>query len=376
MDLSFTEEQEILRKFAKDFLVEKFPKKYIRELEEGEPGYSPDIWKEMAGLGWMGLPFPEEYGGADMTFLDLAVLLEEMGRASMPGPYFSTVLLGTYPIMDCGSEEQKKEFIPKISAGTQLMTMALIEPSGRCNASEVQVKAVKEGDSWVINGTKLFVMDAHIADYILCVARTGNSSKPEEGISIFIVDAKSPGVEIAQLSTISRKFCEVIFKDVKVPNGNVLGEVNKGWAAVAKIIERAEIAQCCEMVGMAQQVLDMTVDYAKERKQFGKPIGTFQIIQHYCADIFTFVEGMRLSTYKAAWMMNEGMPCSSEIAVAKIWAIQAADKIMGLSHQVHAAMGVTIEYDLHYYTRRLKTAELTFGDVRQYSEVVSQDMGL
>jgi alkylation response protein AidB-like acyl-CoA dehydrogenase len=376
MDLSFTEEQEILRKFAKDFLVEKFPKKYIRELEAGEVGYSPDIWKEMAGLGWMGLPFPENYGGADMTFLDLAVLLEEMGRASMPGPYFPTVLLGAFPIVDAGSEEQKKEFLPKVSMGEQLMTMALTESSGRYNASDIQVKAAKSGDSWTINGTKLFVMDAHVADYILCVAKTGSSSKPEDDISIFIVDAKAPGVEITQLDTISGKYCEVIFKDVKVPDANIVREVNKGWGVVTKTIERAEVAKCCEMVGMAQQVLDMTVDYAKERKQFGKPIGTFQILQHYCADIFTFVEGMRLSTYKAAWMMNEGMSCSNEIAVAKIWAIQAADKIMGLSHQVHAAMGVTIEYDLHYYTRRLKTAELTFGDTKYYSELVSQEMGL
>jgi alkylation response protein AidB-like acyl-CoA dehydrogenase len=376
MDLSFTEEQEILRKFAKDFLVEKFPKKYIRELEGGELGYSPEIWKEMAGLGWMGLPFPEKYGGADMTFLDLAVLLEEMGRASMPGPYFSTVLLGAFPIADSGTEEQRNEFLPKVSMGEQLLTMALIEPSGRFDAADIQVKAVKSGDSWTINGIKLFVMDAHIADYILCVAKTGNSSKPEDDISVFIVDAKAPGVEITQLSAMSGKSCEVVFKDVKVQDSSVVGEVNKGWNVVMKTIERAEVAKCCEMVGMSQQVLDMTVDYAKERKQFGKPIGTFQILQHYCADIFTYVEGMRLSTYKAAWMMNEGMPCSNEIAVAKIWAIQAADKIMGLSHQVHAAMGVTIEYDLHYYTRRLKTAELTFGDGKYYSELVSQGMGL
>ena len=376
MDLSFTEEQEILRKFAKDFMVEKFPKKYIRELEETELGYSPDIWKEMASLGWMGLPFPEDYGGADMTFLDLAVLLEEMGRASMPGPYFSTVLLGAFPIIDSGSDEQKKTFIPEVSSGSKLLTMALMETGGRYDASEIKVKAVSEGDSWIINGTKLFVTDAHVADYILCVARTSDSSKPEDGITVFIVDAKSTGVEIAQLSAISGKYCEVVFKDVKVSKGAVLGEVNKGWSVVTKAIDRAEVAKCCEMVGMAQKVLDMTVDYAKERKQFGKPIGVFQIIQHYCADIFTYVEGMRLSTYKAAWMINEDIPCSSEIAVAKSWAIQAADKIMDLSHQIHAAMGVTIEYDLHYYTRRLKTAELNFGDVKHYHDIVSQGMGL
>lgn len=376
MNLSFTEEQEILRKFARDFLDGKFPKKIIRQIEATESGYSLDSWKEMAELGWMGLPFPEKYGGAGMTFLDLAVLLEEMGRATLPGPYFSNVLLGAYPIFDVGTEEQKQRYLPKVGKGEMILTLALNEISGRCDAASIEVKALPEGDHWVLNGTKLFVPDAHIADYIICVARTDNKAEPGKAISLFIVDAKAPGVKCTLLDAIAGKLCEVVFNGVKVPKENLLGKLNQGWDEIKKAIDRAEIAMCCEMVGMVQKVLEMTVDYAKERKQFGKPIGVFQIIQHYCADIFIDSEGIRLSTYKAAWKLSEGIPYDNDIAVAKAWAIQAADKIMGLSHQVHAAMGVTIEYDLHYYTRRLKAAELTFGNAIYYRELVAQQMGL
>jgi alkylation response protein AidB-like acyl-CoA dehydrogenase len=376
MDLSFTEEQEILRKFAKDFLDVKFPKKVIREVEETDAGYLTDAWKEMAELGWMGLPFSEKYGGAGMTFLDLAVLLEEMGKASMPGPYFATVMLGAFPISDFGTEEQKGKYLTGVSAGNMIMTMALTESDGTCSPESIKTKAVSAGDGWSISGTKLFVPFAHVSDYILCVARTDESKKAEEGITVFVVDSKAQGVECTLLESIAGKLCEVSFNNVKVSKDDMVGALNEGWNLVKSTVDKAEVANCCEMVGLAQQALDMTVDYAKERKQFGKPIGSFQIIQHYCADMLINLEGMRLSTYKAAWKLSEGLDFLEDIAVAKAWAIQAADQLIGLAHQVHGAIGVTIEYDLHYYTRRLKAAELSFGSVGFYHELLAQGMGL
>jgi alkylation response protein AidB-like acyl-CoA dehydrogenase len=376
MDLSFTEEQEILRKFAKDFLDGKFPKKTIREIEASDTGYSAEAWKEMVELGWLGLPFPEKYGGADMTFLDLAVLLEEMGKAAMPGPYFATMMLGAFPIAEFGTEAQKEKYLPAISGGKVISTMAFAEAVGTYSPESITMKAVSEGENWVITGMKLFVPFAHVSNYILCAVRTKEGGKPEDGITVFIVDAKAPGVTCTVLDSIAGKLCEVVFDKVKVSKDDIVGELNGGWKVVKATVDKAEVANCCEMVGLAQQVIDMTVDYAKERKQFGKPIGSFQIIQHYCADMLINVEGMRLSTYKAAWKLSDGLDFLEDVAVAKAWAIQAADQLMSLAHQVHGAIGVTIEYDLHYYTRRLKAAELTFGGVNYYQELLAQGLGL
>ena len=377
MNLALSEEQEMLKKMAHDFLTDKFPKTVVKELEESELGYSPQLWKEMAGLGWMGLAFPEKYGGSGMSFLDLAVLLEEMGKACLPGPFFSSVILGGLTIADIGSEEQKQEYLPKVASGEIIFTLALTEPSAQYNADAVETKATTDKNDYIINGTKLFIPDAHIADYMLVVARTDEKAKAEKGLTIFIVEGKSPGISCSVLKTIANdKLCEVVFDKVKVPRENILGKLNQGWDEVQKIIQRAAVAKCCEMVGCIQQALDMTVSYAKERKQYDRPIGSFQVIQHYCADMATDVDGTRLSTYQAAWMLSEGLPCTKEIAIAKAWAGEACQRVMALAHQIHGAIGVTIDHDLQYYTRRAKAAEVSFGDTSFYREVVAQEMGL
>jgi alkylation response protein AidB-like acyl-CoA dehydrogenase len=371
MKLALSEEQEMLRTMARDFLTDKLPKKTVKEIEESEAGYSPELWKEMAGLGWMGLAFPEKYGGSGMSFLDLALLLEEMGRACLPGPYFSSVVLSGFTILDIGSEEQKAEYLPKIASGEKIFTLALTEASASYDADSIETKASAEGDNYIISGIKLFVPDANIADYMLVAAKT------VKGITLFIVDAKSEGISHTVLKTIAGdKLCEVVFNKVKVPQTNMVGELDKGWPEVEKIIQRAAVAKCCEMVGCIQQALDMTVAYSKDRKQYGKPIGSFQVIQHYCADMATDVDGTRLSTYKVAWMLSEGLPCTLEVSIAKAWAGEACQRVMALAHQIHGAIGVTIDHDLQYYTRRAKAAEVSFGDARFHREVVAKEMGL
>jgi len=374
MKFTLTEEQEMLKKTARDLLADKCSKKFIKQMEESATGYSRELWQEMAELGWIGLAFPGEYGGGDMSFLDLAVLLEEMGRACLPSPFFSTVVLGGLSILDVGSDEQKQEYLPKIIGGEKILTLALTEPGYRnYHTSSVTVEAVHDDSSYIISGTKLFVTDAHIADYLLCVAKT----KPENGTTIFLADAKNPKIKHTILKTIAGdKLCEVIFDRMSVPEANILGRLNQGWSTVQKIIERAAVGKCCEMVGNIQRVLEMTVDYAKERKQFDRPIGSFQAIQHYCADMATDVDGARFSTYQAAWMLSEGLPCTKEVAIAKAWIGEASQRVFALSHQIHGAIGATIEHDLHYYTRRAKAAELAFGDANFYREMVAREMGL
>jgi len=374
MKLTLTEGQEMLKKTARDFLTDKCPKSFVKQMEESETGYSRELWEKMAELGWIGLAFPEKYGGGDMSFLDLAVLLEEMGRACLPSPFFSTVVLGGFPILDLGSDEQKQEYLPKIIRGEKIFTLALTEPGhDDYDASSVKVAASHNNDNYIIRGTKLFVPDAHIADNLLCVAKT----KPDNGITIFLVDAKAPQIDYTVLETIAGdKLCEVVFDEMPVPEASILGRLDQGWSTVQKTIERAAVGKCCETVGNIQRVLEMTVDYAKERKQFDRPIGSFQAIQHYCADMATDVDGARFSTYRAAWMLSEGVPCTKEIAIAKAWTGKASQRVLALAHQIHGAIGATIEHDLHYYTRRAKAAELAFGDADFYQEIVAREMGL
>ncbi len=377
MDFSLNEEQEMLRKMSRDFLTNECPKTLIREMEEDDKGYSPDLWKKMAELGWMGLVFPEQYGGEGMSLLDLTVLIEEFGRALVPGPYLPTVVYCGMTIAEAGSDEQKKEFLPKIAKGDMIMTLALTEPSASWEASGVETKATAEGDDYVISGTKLFISDAHIADYMLVVARTKDGASKEDGITLFLVDAKSPGIGLTPLKTMALdKQFEVVLDKVKVPKANVLGELDKGWPIIKDLMQRGAVAQCAYMVGGAQQVLEMSVAYAKERVQFGKPIGSFQMIQQKCADMAVEVDGARFITYEAAWKMAEGLPCSLEVSMAKAWVSEAYRRATVEGQQIHGGIGFIKDHDMQLYYRRVKASELAFGDGDFHRELVAQQIGL
>jgi alkylation response protein AidB-like acyl-CoA dehydrogenase len=377
MDFSLSEEQEMLRKMARDFLEKECPKALVREMEEDEKGYSPELWRKMAELGWIGLVFPEQYGGEGLSFLDLAVLIEEMGRALVPGPYVSTVVYCGSAILAAGTDEQKQELLPKIARGDLILTLALTEPSATYEPAGIEVKAVPDGDDFIINGTKLFIPDAHVADYLLCVTRTGESADGEDGITLFLVDARSEGISCEPLKTIAsdRQF-QVSFKGVRVPRKNMLGEAGRGWDIVKEFLPRATLAQCALMVGGAQQVLEMTVDYAKERVQFGSPIGSFQAIQHKCADMATDVDGCRFITYQAAWMLSQGLPCAAQVSMAKAWVSDAYRRVCVEGHQIHGGIGFIKDHDMQLYYRRAKLNELAFGDADYHRELVAQQIGL
>lgn len=377
MDLDLTEEQEMLQTMARDFLTRECPKALVRELEEDEKGYSPALWRKMAELGWMGLVLPVEYDGMEMGFMDLIILLQEMGRNILPGPFFCTVVLGSLPILSAGTEEQKKEFLPKIASGEMILTMALTEPNGRYDAAGVETKAVAQGDSFVISGTKLFVENAHIADYMICVARTTEGATPEEGITLFLVNAKSPGIKVEGIPTMADdKLCEVVFENVSVPRNNMLGELDNGWSIVARTLEQATMAKCAEMVGGAEAALDMTLNYVKERVQYNRPIGSFQVIQHYCANMWTSVVTSRNILYKTAWKVGEGLPATGDVAAAKGWINQAYTFVTERAVQCHGAIGLTRDHDIGLYYRRAKAGELAFGDTDFQKEIVAQQMGL
>jgi len=366
MDFELGEEQVMLKTSARDFLDKECPKKLVRDMMEDEKGYSPELWKKMAA-------FPEQYGGADMTFLDLAVLLEEMGRALVPGPFLPTVVLGGLPILANGTEEQKKQFLPKIASGEMIMTMAFMEPSGSLEASGITVKATPSGENFVIEGTKLFVPDAHMADYILCVTRTKDSPNKEEGITLFLVDAKTPGISIEVLKTMTgEKLCEVIFQNVSVPKGNILGKLDQGWPIMKKILEQAAVTECAWMIGGARWALETAVDYAKERVQFGVPIGSFQAIQHKCANMLVEVEGATAITYYAAWAVMENDPgVTLAASMDKAWCSDIYKHVAAEGIQIHGGIGFTWDHDMHLYFKRAKASEVAYGDGDYHREKVA-----
>jgi len=361
----------MMQTLARNFLTGEYPDKVLKAMAADEKGYTPELWKKMAEMNLLGLSIPEEYGGVG-DFLDLIVVLEEMGRACFIGPFFSNVILGASAIMEAGSDEQKQEYLPGITEGKTIMTLALTEQSSQYTPDAIQTEATPQGNDYVINGKKLFVTDARVADYLICVARTRETDNPEDGISLFIIDRKIPGVKCNPLKTIAGdKQAEVTFDNVKVSGDNVLGEIDKGWPCVEKILQKANVARCAEMVGLAQQALNMTLDYAKERVAFGHPIGAFQSIQHRCADMLIDVEGSRFATYQAGWRINEGLPAAGEVAIAKAWVSQACRRVMNSAHQVHGAIGFTEDHILHYYTKKARACEFSFGGVDYHLEKLS-----
>ncbi|MFU8797059.1 MAG: acyl-CoA dehydrogenase family protein, partial [Dehalococcoidia bacterium] len=286
MDLRYSEEQEILKQSARDFLATECPKTLVRELERSEEGHSPELWRKMAELGWMGLIIPEEYEGIGYTFQDLTVLIEEMGRNILPGPFLATVT-ATFPIMDAGTEEQKKELLPGIARGELILTTAILEGAGVFDASGIAVKATQKGDDYVMNGTKLFVDMANVATHMICVARTKEGTAPEKGITLFIVDASTPGIKWEAMPTTAQdKLCEVRFENVRVPAKSMLGKLDEGWPILENMLRKGAIAKCAESIGAVQTCVDMTVAYAKERVQYDRPVGAFQALQHKMADMW------------------------------------------------------------------------------------------
>ncbi len=380
MDLGLSEEQELLKNFARDFLEKECPEQHVRDMEEDEQGYSPDLWKKMTEQGWTGLIVPEEHGGTGMGFIDLVILVEEFGRALVPGPFIPTAVGGAIALLEAGSAEQQGQYLPKIASGEQIWTLAFTEPTARFDAEgiELEAKGDGDGDGFVLNGTKLFIRDAHVTDYMTVVARTKKGANAEDGVTLFIVDSKSPGISFTQLKTIAAdKQCEVKFENVKVPKANVLGEVDQGWAPFHRIARKGTVIESAYLVGLAQKDFEISVQYAKDRIQFGRPIGSFQAIQHKAADMVTDVDGARFIMYKAAWSVAEDTPeADMDVHMAKAWCSEATRRVVAHGQQIHGGIGFTKEYVIQLYFRRQKAGELAWGDADYHRELVAQGLNI
>jgi len=377
MDLSLNEEQEILKSSARNFFKNECPMSLVMELEEDERGFSPELWDKMAELGWMGLIIPLEYGGSEGNFLDLAVLLEEMGKACVPSWFFTTVALGVQTILAIATDEQKSRLLPSIASGKGIVTIAQIEPGNSYDVRDVKMTATKKGNDFIIDGVKLFVPDAHIAEWIVCITKGKGGSVDDPALELFLIERETPGISLTPLKTISGEMLfEVNFNNVKVTAENILGFEEHRSSDIEKILQQAALVKCAEMVGSAQAVLDMTVEYTKHRIQFNKPIGSFQVIQHYCANMLIDLDCSRYLTYYTACLLSEGIPCEKEIAMTKSFVNDALINITTLGQQVNGGTGLIKESDMQLYFRRAKSAALSLGNAIFQRKIVAREMGL
>lgn len=374
MDFGLNEQQEMLQKSAREFLSEEYPDKLMKEIASGEREFPPELWRKMAELGWLSLSLPENYGGFG-DFLDLLLVLEEMGRVNLISPYFTTLALGASTIMEAASPEQKQKILPPLSEGKLKLTLVFTGSAGMCGPAETGMKAVHQNGSYLLEGVSMFVPEAESADYLICAARQADASTANEGISLFLIEKNTPGISLQPLKTISgERQCRVEFNQVKVPTSALLGESGSGASYLTRALSRAAVARCAEMIGGAKRVLEMTLNYAKERVAFGHPIGAYQSIQHRCADMLIDLEGARVVTYQAAWALNSGLPADEKVAIAKAWTNQAYRRIVTSAHQVHGAIGFTMDHVLHWYTRRARAQEFSFGGTDYFIDRLVQDV--
>ena len=362
MNFGLTETQQTLKNTVRKFLSAECPPAEVRKQMETETAFDAALWRKIAEQGWTGIIFPEEYGGFGMGMLEMAVTLEEMGRALLPGPFSSTVLLAGSLLNAAGNENQKQKYLGAISRGEARATVALLEDSASWNPDAVQMKA----SGLTLNGRKLFVPDAAVADFIIVVARL------DRDLALFLVPRDAPGLRIAHLPAMdaTRKLYEVTFDSV---SGELLAQGGEARKALDHALDVATVGLVAEMTGGMQRLLEITVEYAKTRKQFGRAIGEFQAVQHQCADMLVYTESSRSAAYYAAYAIQEGIPeARLAVSVAKTYASDAYREVGNRAIQVHGGMGFTWENDAHLFYRRAKASEVAFGDAAFHRERVAK----
>ncbi len=377
MNFAFSEEQEELRRTVRQFLEAKSPETEVRRLMETVEGYDPAVWKQMGQeLGLQGLAIPEEYGGQGFTFIELGIVLEEMGRVLLCAPYFSSAVLAANAILNVGTDAQKAELLPGIASGDTIATLAFTEPSGKWDAAGITMEASENvGGEITLSGEKMFVIDGFTADLIVVVARTAGTSGAD-GIGFYTVRGDADGLTRTSLSTMdmTRKQAKLEFDNVVAAP---LGSTQDGWAAFSKTLDQAAVALSNEMMGGAQKVLDMSVEYAKVRVQFGRPIGSFQAIKHKCADMLLEVESGKSAAYYASWAAaedNEELPVVA--ALAKAYCSEAYFHASAENIQIHGGIGFTWEHPAHLYFKRAKSSEIYLGDPTYHRELLAQRIGI
>ena len=368
MDFDLSKPQKLLKESAREFLTRQCKPEYVRGLMETETADDAALWKDMADQGWTGIIIPEEFGGLGLGPLEMAVVSEEMGRACLPGPFLAT-LFGAALIEKAGSQKQKTRYLEAIAAGELKATVAQLENEANWDIEAVKLKAERNNGNYQLSGSKLFVPDSEVADLLICVARNG------DGHLLLPVERTADGLEIKPMPSMdaTRKLSEVVFREVSVADADLLGADGDARGALGQAMQVATVALSAEMVGGMQWVLDVTVEYAKTRQQFGRPIGSFQAIQHQCADMLLMTESARSAVYYAAWAVSEDTPRSSTaVSIAKAYCSDAFREVSNRGIQIHGGIGFTWEHDLHLYYKRSKASEVMFGDATFHRERIAR----
>ncbi|MDA2945674.1 MAG: acyl-CoA/acyl-ACP dehydrogenase [Actinomycetota bacterium] len=371
MNFAFTEEQDELRSTIRAFMEAKSSEEAVREQMETENGFDADVWSQMAEqMGLQGLHIPEEYGGSGFSYVELGIVLEEMGRALLCAPFFSSVVLAANTLMQSGDDAAKAAHLPGIAAGSTIATLAFTEPSGKWDEAGITMQANGSGSDVTLSGTKSFVIDGHIADLIIVAARSA------AGVSLYTVAGDAAGLTRTALSTMdqTRRQARLDFDNTPA---TLLGSEGKGWDVLATVLDLAAVGLAAEQVGGAQFVLEMAVQYAKDRVQFGRPIGSFQAIKHKCADMLLEVESAKSAAYYGLWCaseMNDELP--SVASLAKAYCSEAYFHATAENIQIHGGIGFTWEHPAHLYFKRAKSSELMFGDPTYHRELLAQRIGI
>ena len=361
MDILPSEEEQLLKNAAREFLEAEVSTALVREMELDENGYPPALWRQMAELGWLGLAIPEEYGGQGLPLTYLGLVMEELGRVLAPVPFHST-MTAALTIAESGTEDQKRELLPAVCSGDAVLTWALIERDPRLIPAAVVESAQPDGDGWILNGVKMFVDNFNVALRCLVAVRTAPATDETEGISLFLIDPNGSGVSQTPLVTIAKdRQSRVAFSNVRVSAGDLVGELHSGWPVVDRMLERATALLCCQMVGATRKDAEMAIEYAKNRVAFGRPIGSFQSIQHICADMLLFTDGAQLLTYEALWKMDQGLPAGVEVSQAKAFANEKCEAVVRQSQVIHGGIGFMMEFDLHLWLRRVSAWTMRLG---------------
>jgi len=379
VELILTEDQELLAKTVADFVSEHSPVSRIRKLRDTKDpvGFSQELWKQMAELGWLGIPFPESVGGAGLGFAELAVVLEALGRTLAPEPFLSTVLLGGQALRLGGTEAQQKEWLSPLVNGDCLLTAAYQEPQSRYDLRSVATRAEKRGDGWRLSGEKIQVLDGHVADALVVVARTAGGERDARGITLFLVRKGTPGLEITRQSRVdSRNAALLKLSGVGVGPSDVIGAVDEGGDLFEKVVDRAMVGLCAEMLGSMEEAAATTFKYLKTRVQFGVPIGSFQALKHRAARVYIELELSRSTVMAAVRAVDEGHPELPKLAsLVKARCSDAGILIANEAVQMHGGVGMTDEYDVGFYLKRARVAEITFGDAPHHRERWAQLSG-